>query len=88
MNHRERILALTVLVVAIVVGGGVVFKFLFLDSLNAINLQTADAEQDLKKKQAEEKKDADDRPPSRNATRDWASGSTSVCRRTKTRGRN
>jgi hypothetical protein len=60
MNHRERILALTVLVVAILVGGGVVFKFLFLDSLSAINLQAADAEQDLKKKQAELKKIEED----------------------------
>ncbi len=61
MNRRERILALTVLIVAVVVGGGVLFKFLFLDALAAIRLQVNDAEQDLNKKTAEEKKLNDDR---------------------------
>jgi hypothetical protein len=61
MNPRERILALTVVTVAILVGGGVLFKFLFLDSLTALKVQTDDAEQDLGKKQAELAKESQDR---------------------------
>jgi hypothetical protein len=61
MNPRERILALTVLTVGILVGGGVLFKFLFLDALSAIYLQTADATQELDKKNAELDKEAADR---------------------------
>ena len=61
MNPRERILALTVVTVAILVGGGVLFKFLFLDSLFAIYAQTAEATQELDKKNAELDKEAADR---------------------------
>jgi hypothetical protein len=61
MNPRERILALTVVTVAILVGGGVLFKFLFLDALAALKVQTDDAEQDLDKKQAELTKELQDR---------------------------
>ncbi|HBI43659.1 MAG TPA: hypothetical protein DDY78_12540 [Planctomycetales bacterium] len=61
MNSRERILALTVVAVAILVGGGVLFKFLFLDALTALRVQTDDAEQDLDKKQAELTKESQDR---------------------------
>ena len=87
MNHRERILALTVLAVAILVGGGVLFKFLFLDALSAVHVQTADAEQELDKKKAEvDRRSGDDRTVDPDAaTRAWRSGSVSACRRTKTR---
>jgi hypothetical protein len=61
MNPRERILALTVVTVAMLVGGGVLFKFLFLDALAALKVQSADAEQDLDKKQAELEKELADR---------------------------
>jgi hypothetical protein len=61
MNRRERILALTVLAVAILVGGGVLFKFLFLNTLAAINAQADVAEQELDKKQAELAKETLDR---------------------------
>ena len=61
MNARERILALIVVTVAILVGGGVLFKFLYLDALSALKLQTTDAEQDLDKKQAELEKELADR---------------------------
>ncbi len=53
MNTRERLLALTVLIVAILVGGGLLFKFLFLDALFAVDAQIAAAQDELDKKQAE-----------------------------------
>jgi hypothetical protein len=61
MNPRERILALTVVTVGILLGCGVPFKFLFLDSLFAIYAQTAEATQELDKKNAELDKEAADR---------------------------
>jgi hypothetical protein len=61
MNPRERILALTVVTVAILVGGGVLFKFLYLDALFAVYAQTAEATQELDKKNAELDKEAADR---------------------------
>ena len=61
MNRRERILAMTALAVVIVVGGGVLFKFLFWDALSAVNSQIAAAEDELDKKQAELTKEHLDR---------------------------
>ena len=61
MNRRERILAMTALAVVIVVGGGVLFKYLFWDSLSAVNTQIAAAQDDLDKKQAELTKERLDR---------------------------
>ena len=85
MNHRERILALTVLAVAILGAEASCSNSSSLTALSAVHVQTVEAEQDLNKKKAEEKKENDDRALI--LTRDPArcSGSVSVCRRTKTR---
>jgi len=53
MNPRERFLAVGALAVVILVGGGTVFKFVFLDPFWAVKSQIAAAEDELDKKQAE-----------------------------------
>ena len=61
MNRRERILSMTVLTVVILLGGGLLFKFLFLDALAAVNAQIAAAQDDIDKKQADLAKEREDR---------------------------
>lgn len=87
MNPRERFLAFGALAAVILVGGGTLFKYAFLDPFWAVKSQIASAEDELDKKQAELTKDAWTTRRSCAATRGWPTGSASAFPTTRTRNR-